>query len=115
MISLTTAILTPILRPKKALIETPPIYPRISFQIDKFHFIAQAVFLQGNAKYDIDVKGTAEQILYNLKKRKGYNPNVSSQHDEAAILSDSRYNKLKDLKIPVLIMHGINDPWSLHV
>jgi len=72
--------------------------------------IAVKVILRGDATYDIDVKGTAEQVLYNLRKRKGYNPNVSGQHDEAAKLSGSRYDKLKDLKIPVLILHGINDP-----
>ncbi|MCK5031127.1 MAG: alpha/beta hydrolase, partial [Thermoplasmatales archaeon] len=72
--------------------------------------VSAKVILRGDAQYDIDVKGTAEQVLYNLKKRKGYNPNVSSQHDEAAKLSGSRYDKLKDLKIPVLIIHGINDP-----
>ena len=73
--------------------------------------LSAKVILRGDAQYDIDVKGTAEQVLYNLKKRKGYNPNASSQHDEAANLSDSRYDKLKDLKIPVLIIHGINDPF----
>ena len=71
--------------------------------------LSAKVILRGDAQYDIDVKGTAEQVLYNLKKRKGYNPNASSQHDEAANLSGSRYDKLKDLKIPVLIIHGLND------
>jgi pimeloyl-ACP methyl ester carboxylesterase len=72
--------------------------------------LSAKVILCGDAQYDIDVKGTAEQVLYNLKKRKGYNPNVSSQHDKAAKLSGSRYENLKDLKIPVLIIHGVNDP-----
>jgi len=72
--------------------------------------LAAKVILRGNAQYDIDVKGTAQQVLYNLKKRKGYNPHASSQHNEAANLSGSRYDKLKDLKIPVLIIHGLNDP-----
>jgi len=75
----------------------------------KLHLSAR-VILRGDAKHDIDVKGTAEQVLYNLRKRKGYNPNASSQHNEASNRSDSRYDKLKDLKIPVLIIHGINDP-----
>ena len=72
--------------------------------------LAAKVILRGDAQYDIDVKGTAEQVLYNLKKRKGYNPNASRQHDEAAKLSGSRYDRLKDLRVPVLIIHGINDP-----
>jgi len=73
--------------------------------------LAAKVILRGDAQYDIDVKRTAEQVLYNLRRRKGYNPNVSSQHAEAANLSGSRYDKLKDLKIPVLIIHGTNDPF----
>ncbi len=73
--------------------------------------LAAKVILRGDAQYEIDVKGTAEQVIYNLRKRKGYNPNASSQHDEASNLSDSRYDKLKDLKIPVLIIHGLNDPF----
>ena len=32
------------------------------------------------------------------------------QHDQAARLSGSRYQKLKNLKNPVFILHGIKDP-----
>jgi pimeloyl-ACP methyl ester carboxylesterase len=72
--------------------------------------ISARMILRGDARYDIDVKGVAERVLYNLRQRNGYNPNVSSQHDDAAKRSRSRYGKLKDLKIPVLIIHGMNDP-----
>ena len=72
--------------------------------------IAIKVILRGDAQYDIDVKGTAEQVLYSLRRRRGYNPNASSQHSEAVKLSGSRYEKLKDLKIPTLIIHGMDDP-----
>ncbi len=72
--------------------------------------LAAKVILRGDAQYDIDVQRTAEQVLYNLRNRKGYNPDASRQHDEVVKLSVFRYEKLKDLKIPVLIMHGINDP-----
>lgn len=68
------------------------------------------MILRGDAQYDLDVKGTAERVLYNLRKRKGYNPDASKQHDQAVKLWDSRYDELKDLKIPVLIIHGLNDP-----
>ena len=73
--------------------------------------LAAKMILRGDAQYDIDVKETAEQVLYNLRKRNGYNPNASRQHDQAAKLWASRFDKLKDLKIPVLIIHGINDPF----
>lgn len=72
--------------------------------------LALKTIVRGDAQYDLDVKGTAEQVLYNLRERKGYNPNVSSQHNAAANRSSSRYDKLNILKVPVLIIHGVNDP-----
>lgn len=72
--------------------------------------LAAKMLLRGDAEYDIDVKRTAEQVLYNLRKRNGYNPNASRQHDHVANLSVFSYDKLKELKIPVLIIHGTNDP-----
>lgn len=76
----------------------------------KLHLAARKI-LQGNAVYDIDIRETAEQVLYNLRKRKGYNSKASSQHHEAAYRSGSRYDKLKELKMPILIMHGLSDPF----
>ena len=72
--------------------------------------LSAQMILRGDAQYDLDVKGTAERVLYNLRKRKGYNQDASKQHDQAVKLWDSRYDELKDLKIPVLIIHGLNDP-----
>ena len=79
-------------------------------KIIKLH-LSYAIILQGDAKYDIDVEGTATKVLYNLRKRRGYNPNASGQHHEATYRSGSRYEKLKSLEMPVLIMHGLNDPF----
>ena len=78
--------------------------------IIKLHLAARLI-LRGKAQYDIDVKGIAEQVLYNLRNRKGYNPKASAQHHEATYRSGSRYDELKNLKIPVLIIHGLNDPF----
>lgn len=106
--------------------ELPPISKEIVFKLVKTSIrygvirsekntiklhLSSRIILQGEAKYDIDVKGTATQVLYNLRKRRGYNPNVSSQHHEATYRSGSRYEKLKRLEMPVLIMHGLNDPF----
>ena len=74
----------------------------------KLH-VAARIILRGNAIYDIDIKGTAEQVLYNLRKRNGYNPEASQQHHEAVYRSGSRYVRLKELRIPTLIIHGLND------
>ena len=81
--------------------------------------LAAKMILRGDAQYDLDVKGTAERVLYNLRKRKGYNPDASKQHYQAVKLWDSRYDELKDLKIPVLIIYGLNDRnkvnWEEHI
>jgi pimeloyl-ACP methyl ester carboxylesterase len=76
----------------------------------KMH-IAARIILRGKADYTIDVKGTAEQILYNLRKRNGYNPHVSGQNKEAVRRSGSHYEQLKKLRIPSLVIHGENDPF----
>ncbi|MEJ2640143.1 MAG: alpha/beta hydrolase [Desulfosarcinaceae bacterium] len=73
--------------------------------------VAARVLLRGDADYRIDVKGTAQQVLYNLRKRKGFNRHASAQHQEAVRRSGSRYERLKDLKLPSLVIHGKNDPF----
>jgi len=76
----------------------------------KLH-VSSRMILRGNADYEIDVKETAEQVLFNLRNRRGFNPKVSKQHNEAVYRSGSRYEKLKELKIPMLFIHGLNDPF----
>lgn len=73
--------------------------------------LAAQIILRGYSRYDLDVKGTAERVLYNLRRRKGYNPDVSGQHDQAARLWVPRLGELKNLRIPVLVIHGKNDPF----
>lgn len=73
--------------------------------------LAARTILKGDSEYDIDYKGISEQVLYNIRKRKGFNPRASAQHHEATYRSGSRYEKLRNLKIPVLIIHGIKDPF----
>jgi pimeloyl-ACP methyl ester carboxylesterase len=76
----------------------------------KMHLAARTI-LRGDADYGIDVKGVAEQVLYNLRRRKGYNPHVAGQHEEAVRRSGSRYEGLKQLEIPALVIHGEKDPF----
>ena len=75
------------------------------------HYLTTRIILRGNADYKIDINGISRQVLYNVKKRKGYNPRASKQHHEAVSLSGSRYDELKKLKMPVLIIHGTDDPF----
>ncbi len=74
-------------------------------------YIAARILLRGDADYRIDVKGTAEQVLYNVRNRHGYNPHVSAQHQQAVRRSGPRYEQLKKLQIPALVIHGQNDPF----
>jgi pimeloyl-ACP methyl ester carboxylesterase len=76
----------------------------------KLH-VAARIILRGDATHDIDVRGTARQVLYNLRKRNGYNSEASRQHHQAVYRSGSRYEKLKDVQIPTLIIHGLKDPF----
>jgi pimeloyl-ACP methyl ester carboxylesterase len=76
----------------------------------KMH-IASRIILRGKANYQLDMKELAEQVLYDIRKRKGYNSDVSRQHQAAVFLSGSRYDKLKNLRVPTLVVHGKADPF----
>lgn len=76
----------------------------------KLH-VAARIILRGDANYDIDIRGAAKQVLYNLRKRNGYNPDASRQHHKAVYRSGSRYEKLEDVQVPALIIHGLKDPF----
>ena len=76
----------------------------------KLH-IATRMTLMGDSSYTLDVKTLAEQVLYNLRKRKGYNSQASAQHQAAVLASGTRYEKLRTLDKPTLIVHGKSDPF----
>lgn len=69
--------------------------------------------LKGKGDYQIDVKGAAERTLYEMRKRKGFNIKVGDQHTAAIKASGSRYEDLKKLDLPVLVVHGTTDPLVL--
>ncbi|MGB6153937.1 MAG: alpha/beta hydrolase [Pricia sp.] len=66
--------------------------------------------LMGEATGDIAAKPVAEAALYNLKKRDGYNFMAGRQHQKGIEISSSRYEDLKKLTLPVLVVHGEQDP-----
>ena len=65
----------------------------------------------GEASYSLDIKTLAEQVLYNLRERKGYNSQASTQHQAAVTASGPRYDELQTLDKPTLIVHGVSDPF----
>jgi pimeloyl-ACP methyl ester carboxylesterase len=73
--------------------------------------IAARQALMGDTPYDLDTKNIAEQVLYNLRKRRGYNSQASAQHNAAVLAAESRYNALRELDIPTLVLHGRSDPF----
>lgn len=66
--------------------------------------------LKGSQNYELDTKGIAESVIYNLRKRNGENPVAFKQQSAAVMKSGSRYEALKQLAIPTLVMHGTADP-----
>jgi len=66
--------------------------------------------LQGNKDYPIDLEGTAQSVLYNLRERNGLNNEAFKQQSAAVMASGSREEALKELKARTLIVHGTADP-----
>ncbi len=76
----------------------------------KLH-VASRMILMGKAKNELNIEEIAKQVLYNIRERKGYNSNASQQHQAAVMASGSRYEHLKNLSLPTLIVHGKEDPF----
>jgi len=72
--------------------------------------IIQKRILMGKATGEIDTKTMAETSLYNLKKRDGYKLMSARHHYEAILNSKSRFEALRKLEIPTLVIHGEEDP-----
>jgi pimeloyl-ACP methyl ester carboxylesterase len=59
---------------------------------------------------DVDVQEIAEVVLYDLRKRRGVSIKGALQHQAAVTISGSRYEQLKTLDVPTLVVHGTADP-----
>ncbi len=76
----------------------------------KLH-LASRMILMGSAIQPLNLPEIATHVLYNIRQRKGYNANVSAQHQAAVQASKARYADLKKLTIPTLVIHGSADPF----
>lgn len=76
----------------------------------KLH-VASRIILRGDAGYPVGVRNTAQQVLYNLRVRRGYNHAASAAHQAAVRRTGSRLEQLRDLDIPTLVVHGKVDPF----
>lgn len=69
--------------------------------------IAKQISVTG---YDeLDIREIAELVLYDLRKRRGINLRGALQHQTAVSISGSRYEKLRSLRVPALVIHGTAD------
>ncbi|WP_276168540.1 alpha/beta fold hydrolase [Zobellia alginiliquefaciens] len=75
----------------------------------KLQFVHKKI-LMGDATGDISIKPLAEAALYNLTKRDGYHYTAGRQHQKAIEAAKPRYGALSKLKLPVLVIHGKQDP-----
>ena len=75
----------------------------------KFHLAIQYL-LKGKGDYTFEDKLVLQKSYYENTKRNGYNRKANYQHSYAITKSGSRYESLKELTVPTLIVHGEDDP-----
>lgn len=59
--------------------------------------------------YELDTKMFLQQGFYELTKRNGLNAKGTDQHSYAIKKSGSRYDELKNIQAPTLVIHGAAD------
>jgi pimeloyl-ACP methyl ester carboxylesterase len=59
---------------------------------------------------ELDIKEIAEVALYDMRKRRGVSMRAVLQHQAAVTISGSRYDRLRTLPMPTLVIHGTADP-----
>lgn len=57
----------------------------------------------------LDIRETAEVVLYDLRNRRGINTRGAFQHMTAVAVSGSRYEGLRRIDVPTLVIHGTTD------
>lgn len=73
----------------------------------RFNLTASNLF---KGKYELNNLNTVLKTRYEIEKRNGINPNAGAHHEAAITVSGSRYDRLKDIEVPSLIVHGKSDP-----
>jgi pimeloyl-ACP methyl ester carboxylesterase len=72
--------------------------------------IASRILFKTYPDDHVNVQFISQMVLYNTRRRRGYNRRAGLQHLLAIDASGSRYEDLKQLNLPVLIVHGKADP-----
>jgi pimeloyl-ACP methyl ester carboxylesterase len=66
--------------------------------------------MNGSNSFPIELILLGERGLYEIHKRKGFNPSARKQQNAAIRNSGPNYDKLDKINIPTLVAHGVNDP-----
>jgi pimeloyl-ACP methyl ester carboxylesterase len=74
----------------------------------KFHFKLSHLWI-GTENCIHNHEKELNKVLYEIKKRNGFNNKAFFQHKKAIKNSGSRYSKLKKILTPTLIIHGSDD------
>lgn len=70
--------------------------------------IAKMILINGVD--DLDIRETAQVVLYDLRKRRGVSISAALQHQAAVTNTESRYPLLPSITAPTLVVHGTADP-----
>ncbi len=62
-----------------------------------------------------DIKSISNRVLFDIRKRRGYHTAALAQQLNAIKVSGSRYEGLRNIKIPALFIHGKRDPLISYV
>lgn len=73
-------------------------------------FIGILETLKGDGPYELDVKLAAQIMLYETRKRRGFNKKAIRQQAWAIEASGSRLEELGSVNLPTLVVHGKADP-----
>jgi len=73
-------------------------------------FLGTQQALKGNGPYEMNTKKAAEIMVYDVKKRNGFNQSSVENHGAAIEASGSRLEELANITAPSLVIHGKSDP-----
>jgi pimeloyl-ACP methyl ester carboxylesterase len=98
-------------RTTKALVKANIRYGLIGGEtnIAKLHLASRRI-LMGDTEFELGMREAVESVLYNVRKRRGYNLRATLEHQTAVRFSGSRYERLANLDAPALVIHGKADP-----
>jgi len=65
--------------------------------------------MRSDSLQEKDVRDVANLVLYEIRKRRGFNQNAMKQHFAAMEVSGSRLDEMGKIKCPVLVIHGTTD------